>query len=98
MKTVVKDVKSKWRKVDSGVTQGLVLAPVLFLIYMNDMPEGVKLHEFADDAKLQRHIRNSKDCEILQGDLNKIWNWSEKQMEFNMKKYHVMKMGENGKR
>ncbi len=93
MRTVVKDVKSKWRRVDSGVPQGSVLAPILFLVYINDMPEGISSYMslFADDAKLQRPIKTTKDCEALQKDLDKIWEWSKKwEMEFNVNKCHVM--------
>ena len=77
MRTVVK-TKSEWRTVESEVPQGSVLAPILFLVNNNDMPEGVNSYMslLADDAKLLRHIRNSKDCRILQEDLNKIWKWS----------------------
>ncbi len=75
MRTVVKDVKSEWRAVESGVPQGSVLAPILFLIYINDMSEGVSIYMnlFADDAKLFRHVESEEDCKILQVDLNKIW-------------------------
>ena len=56
MRTVVKDEKSEWREVKSGVLQGSVLAPIMFLVYVNDMTEGVSsyLILFADDAKLLR--------------------------------------------
>jgi len=74
MRTVVKDEKSERRKVTSGVPQGSVLAPVMFLIYINDMPEGVSL--LADDAKLLRKIRSHKDYKDLQNDLNKIYQWN----------------------
>ena len=54
MRTVVKDEKSEWREVKSGVPQGLVLAPILYLVYVNNMAEGVSnyISLFADDAKL----------------------------------------------
>ena len=49
---------------------------------------------FADDAKLLRKIRNHKDCEELQNDINKIYEWSKTwEMEFNAKKCHVLEMG-----
>ncbi|XP_050692945.1 uncharacterized protein LOC126983856 [Eriocheir sinensis] len=101
MRTVVKDTRSEWRTVESGVPQGSVLAPVLFLVCINDMPEGINSYMslFADDAKLQRHIRNSEDCKELQEDLNKIWKWSQKwEMKFNVRKCHVMEMGKSVER
>ena len=78
MRTVVKDEKSECRKVKSGVPQGSVLAPIMFLVYVNDMTEGVSsyISLFADDLKLLRKIRNHKDCEKLQNYINKIYEWS----------------------
>ena len=79
IRTVEKDEKSEWREVKSGVPQGSVLAPIMFLVvYVNDMTEGVSIYIslFADDAKLLRKIRNHKDCEELQNDINKIYEWS----------------------
>ena len=89
MRTVVKDKQSKWREVKIGVPQGSVLAPIMFLIYANDMTEGVSsyISLFADDVKLLRKIRNYKDCEELHNDINKIYEWSKIwEMEFNAKK------------
>ena len=50
---------------------------IMFLIYVNDMAEGVNsyISLFADDAQLLRKIRNYKDCEELQNDINKIYEW-----------------------
>ena len=92
IRTVVKDEKSEWREVKNGVPQGSALAPIMFLIYVNDMTEGVSSYIclFADDVKLLRKIGNHKDCEELQNDINKIYDWSKTwKMEFNAKKCHV---------
>ena len=61
---------------------------VIDLIYVNDMIEGVSsyISLFADGAKLLRKIENHKDCEELQNDINKIYEWSKTwEMEFNAK-------------
>ena len=54
MRTVIKDQKSEWCSVKSGVPQGSVLALVIFLVYVNDMTEGMNSYMslFIDDAKL----------------------------------------------
>ena len=95
MRIVVKEEKSEWREVKSGVPRESALAPIVFLIYVNDMTEGVSsyISLFADDAKLLRKIGNHKDCEELLNDLNKIYEWSKTwEMEFNVKKCHVLEM------
>ena len=60
MRTVVKDEKSEWMEVKSGVPQGSVLAVIMFLIYVNDMTEGINsyISLFGDDQKLIIKIRN----------------------------------------
>ena len=75
MRTVVKDENLEWRKMKRRVPQGSVLVPIMFLIYVNDMTEGVSsyISLFADNAKLIKKIRNYKDCEELQNDINKIY-------------------------
>ena len=101
MRTVVKDEKSEWREVKSGVPQGLVLAPIMFLIYINDMTEGVSsyISLFADDGKLLRKIGNHKDCEELHNDINKINEWSKTwEMEFNAKKMPCIGNGKSAMR
>ena len=101
MRTIVKDEKSDWRGVASGVPQGSVLAPIMFLIYINDMPEKVTSYMslFADDAKLLRKITNGDDCNKLQEDLDEIHDWSRKwEMEFNKKKCHALRVGKSKNR
>ena len=59
MRTVVKDIRFEQRTVESRVPQWLVLAPILFLVYINDIPEGVNSYMilFANDAKLLREVK-----------------------------------------
>ena len=67
-----------WANVTSGVPQGSVLGPILFLIYINDMPFQVQniCKLFADDAKLFCPI--AKETSTLQSDIESIYAWSEK--------------------
>jgi len=65
---------SRWRSVTSGVPQGSVLGPVLFLNYISDLGNGVQnsMLKFADDTKIFRKINNAEDGRILQDDLDKL--------------------------
>jgi hypothetical protein len=79
--------------VTSGVPQGTVLGPLLFLIYINDLPSSVKSHVrlFADDCILYRQIRSDNDSVILQKDINVLCKWeTDWQMSFNYSKCFVM--------
>ena len=53
MKTVVEDEKSEWREVKSGLPQGSILAPIMCLVHINHMAQGISsyINLFADDAK-----------------------------------------------
>ena len=79
----------------SGVPQGTVLAPLLFLIYINDLPLHVsnKVRLYADDVILYSHIHSVNDCHNLQQDLDKLTEWSHKwQMIFNPKKCEFLRI------
>ena len=67
---------SEWADVTSGISQGSMLGPTLFLIYINDLPDMVcsffKL--FADDAKLYAVVNTVNDANIVQEDFSRIDN------------------------
>ena len=69
---------SNWKSVLSGVPQGSVLGPILFLVYINDLDDDIssKVLKFADDTKVFRKIKSDADRQPLQDDLNKLIEWS----------------------
>ena len=72
--------------------------PIMYQISVNDMQWGVTsyMNMFADDAKLIRVVKNTDDCRELQGDVNKIDEWSKRyKLDFNAKKCHVMELGKS---
>ena len=81
---VVDGEVSSWKSVLSGVPQGSVLGPILFLVYINDLEEGVtgKILKFADDTKLLRKVKEIGDKQNLQDDIDKFVKWSDKWQMF----------------
>ena len=76
---VVNGKHSEPRPVLSGVPQGSVLGPILFILYINDLHKVVQnchTGSFADDTKIQREIDVAEDTAIVQNDLNNIIEWS----------------------
>ena len=75
--------------------QGTVLGPILFLLYINDLPDGVvnsTARLFADDCIVYRSIRNVLDAILLQNDLNPIDEWELTwEMKFNIDKCFIMR-------
>ena len=80
---------SIWKLVFSGIPQGSVLGPLLFLMFKNDLDLDIHnvLLKFADDTKICSRICNSDDVQKLHGDLNTLQEWAHTwQMKFNIQK------------
>lgn len=95
-RVVVESKFSEWSKVKSGVPQGSVLGPILFLIYINDLDKNIKskINKFADDCKLGKPVSCKEDVEILRQDLKNLSKWAEDwQMNFNIEKCSVVHLG-----
>ena len=92
-KVIVEGKSSTWGEVISGVPQGTVLGPILFLAHIADIDVGIssRVSCFADDTRVVRAIRDIADCGILQGDLDEIYRWAENNnMKFNGDKFRVL--------
>ena len=109
-RVVIRGTSSEPCSVTSGVPQGSVLGPVLFLIFINDLPLEVlsPLSLFADDSKIFTRIVTSKKFtkwtgfdgqSALQRDLTRVQEWADKwKMEFNVGKCKIMHIGNKNPR
>ena len=70
-RVLINGMSSEWNEVSSGVSQGSVLGPLLFILYVNDIPSEVSsfCKIFADDAKLYKDLQNLEDFEMIQHDI-----------------------------
>lgn len=89
--------KSVYTKVTSGVPQGTVLGPLLFLLHINDLPAvvdpGTTVRLFADDALIYRTIHSIEDQVTLQQDLSRLQEWAATWgMVFNASKCYMMQV------
>ena len=95
-RVVVNGEISNWASVTSGVPQGSVLGPLLFIIYINDIDVDIvsRIAKFADDTKLGNSASAAEKVAELHRDLITIGEWSERwQMPFNLDKCKVMHIG-----
>ena len=93
----VSDKLSDSTRVTSGVPQGSVLGPLLFIIYINDLQDVCNnVYLFADDAKIFRNLRCPKDSDTLQEDINHVMEWFEKwHISVNISKCCLLRIGGN---
>ena len=94
-RVIVNGERSSLSEVSSGVPQGSVLGPLLFLCYINDITSGVSssIKLYADDVLIYRIINTEDDCEILQRDLDSLQSWAYKwNMSFNPVKCELIKI------
>jgi hypothetical protein len=93
-RVVLEGVTSDWLPVTSGVPQGSILGPLLFLLYINDMSSVIQsstLALFTDDAKRFKSISCQEDVNELQADMDRLVTWSDTwKMKFNSSKCKVM--------
>ena len=98
-RVVVEGKSSDSAPVTSGVPQGTVLGPILFLIYIDDLPKRAQyctIRLFADDCIIQKAIKTEDDCHRLQQDITNIGKWERDWlMEFHPDKCQVLTIPAN---
>ena len=77
-RVVLNGKTSSWIPVTSGTPEGSVLSPLLFLLFINDLPSHVHSEclMYADDVKIYREVRSTADSDLLHADLARLVNWS----------------------
>ena len=98
---VLNGVHSDIAKVLSGVPQGTVLGPLLFILFINDLEQVVTsstVSFFADDTRVSKQISCYEDCMLLQDDLYKILDWSRRNnMKLHEQKFELLNHLHNSK-
>ena len=92
---VIQGNHSRSSDITSGVPQGSVLGPVLFLVYINDITTNIhsELRLFTDDILIYRPIHSLSDQKTLQDDLTNLIKWAEEwQMDFNISKCNKLQV------
>ena len=96
---LVNNVLSSTSKVTSGVPQGTVLGPLMFLILIDSLGDtemDAIIKAFADDSKVTLPVNNTDQAAKLQENMELIYNWeSDNNMRFNISKFNVIKFGRN---
>ena len=93
------NIRSSWKAVLSGVPQGSVLGPLLFIIFIDDIDECVEgldcvISKFADDTKVIKQVDTDQGRQQMQEAINNLSDWCSKwSMKFNESKCHIMHYG-----
>ena len=78
-RVVINGHYSEWLPVLSGVPQGSILGPLMFILYIDDLHslvQSTSLKIYADDVALYAAVSSRQDCVDLQGDLSRVHDWS----------------------
>ena len=97
-RVIVEGTYSEWTAVESGIPQGTVLGPILFVLFINDLPDSVRSSclLFADDAKIYTTVGECSGSNQIQHDLDELDKWANKwQMAFNSTKCKSLHLGNN---
>jgi len=97
-RVIVNGFLSEPMHMKSGVPQGSVIGPLLFLVLISDIDQNLTSHtsSFADDTRILRAILNYLDCNALQSDLDSVLQWSiDNNMTFNNSKFELIRYGTN---
>ena len=96
---IVNGTKSEPSPVVSGVPQGSVIGPLLFLVLIGDIDKDIShsfLSSFADDTRIGKGIYTTEEASMLQQDLQGVFEWAEtNNMLFNSKKFELLRYGNN---
>ena len=95
------EIVSSWAEIFSGVPQGSVIGPFLFVIYINDLPSDLENVSklYADDTKIISKVDSAESIKRVQKDLDRAFKWTEDWLlKFNVNKCVVMHYGHNNKK
>ena len=91
-RVVLNDRTSSWILVTSGTPEGSMLSPLLFILFINDLPSLIQSRclMYADDVKMYREVRSAADADMLRADLDRMVNWSSTwRLQLNVSKCKV---------